>query len=162
MLLRDLCIFLLYISLIWCDNINAISLASNSVFHGRTKHIKINYHYIREKVVRNDLAVRFVHSTNQITDVFTKGLSSHRFKLLQDKRSIRKRRVSSRGCNSQGSPLNQSVMLSTKLRNKCGALLRHLCVYVITSFERSLPTNNVCTGNTATACISACRYCYPF
>lgn len=74
-LLHDFRIFLHHIPLIWCDNISAIALASNPVFHACTKHIEVDYHYICEKVVNNDLAVRFVHSKDQIADIFTKELS---------------------------------------------------------------------------------------
>ena len=59
-LLRDLHIFLHHVPLIWCDNKRAISLASNPVFHAHTKHVEVDYHYIRKKVVSNDLVVRFV------------------------------------------------------------------------------------------------------
>ncbi|XXG88667.1 hypothetical protein AAC387_Pa12g0857 [Persea americana] len=61
-LLRNLHIFLHHMPLIWCDNISAISLASSPILHAHTKHVEVDYHYICEKVVRNDLAVRFVQS----------------------------------------------------------------------------------------------------
>ncbi|CAN6680123.1 unnamed protein product [Malus baccata var. baccata] len=38
---------------LWCENVSAISLASNPVFHARTKHVEIDYHYIRELVLAN-------------------------------------------------------------------------------------------------------------
>ena len=43
--------------LIWCDNVSSISLASNPVFHARTKHLEVNYHYVRDKVTRRELEV---------------------------------------------------------------------------------------------------------
>ena len=49
-LLQDLKIFLHYIPLIWCGNTSTIFLASNPIFHARTKHIEMDYHYIHEKV----------------------------------------------------------------------------------------------------------------
>ncbi|CAB4293416.1 unnamed protein product [Prunus armeniaca] len=71
--------------IIWCDNISSIALASNPVFHSRTKHLGVDYHYVREKVIRSELAVNFICSLDQLADLFTKGLSSARFKLLVSK-----------------------------------------------------------------------------
>lgn len=48
-LFKDLRIFLCDAPLIWCDNISSISLASNPVFHAQTKHLQVDYHYVREK-----------------------------------------------------------------------------------------------------------------
>ncbi|VVA15957.1 Hypothetical predicted protein [Prunus dulcis] len=74
---------------LWCDNISAIFLASNPVFHTRTRHVEVDYHYIREKVVRQKLEVGYLLTHDQIADIFTKGLSSHRFRLLVDKLHVR-------------------------------------------------------------------------
>ncbi|XP_008238972.1 PREDICTED: uncharacterized protein LOC103337585 [Prunus mume] len=45
---------------LWCDNISAISLAFNLVFHALTRHVEVDYHYVREKVVRQELDVRYL------------------------------------------------------------------------------------------------------
>jgi histone deacetylase 1/2 len=82
---------------IWCDNVSAIALASNPVFHGRTKHIEVDYHYVREKVVHQELQVFFISSTNQIADIFTKGLPSPRFQFLLSKLPVLTRPISLRG-----------------------------------------------------------------
>lgn len=82
---------------IWCDNISLISLASNPVFHSRTKHLEVDYHYVREKVVRGELLVNYICSQDQIADLLTKGLSSARFKLLMSKLSVVPRSVSLQG-----------------------------------------------------------------
>lgn len=58
---------------IWCDYISAIALASNLVFHARTKHVEIDYHYIRELVLAKLLTGQFVCTHNQIADIRTKS-----------------------------------------------------------------------------------------
>lgn len=52
-LLQELHITLFIASCLWCDNISVIVLASNPVFHSHTKHIEIDYHFIRKKVVNH-------------------------------------------------------------------------------------------------------------
>lgn len=59
---------------IWCDNIGAKYLSNNPVFHGRTKHIEIDYHFVRERVARKLLHIDFVSSGDQVADGFTKPL----------------------------------------------------------------------------------------
>ena len=77
--LCDLKLFLPFAPLIWCDNNSALALASNPVFHGRTKHIEVDYHFVREKVVRGDLLLQFISTHDQLADIFTKALPSTRF-----------------------------------------------------------------------------------
>ncbi|XP_048425193.1 uncharacterized mitochondrial protein AtMg00810-like [Pyrus x bretschneideri] len=52
-ILKDLHFPLPTLPTLWCDNISAISLAFNPIFHARTKHVEIDYHYIRELVLAN-------------------------------------------------------------------------------------------------------------
>ena len=58
--LCDLKLYLPSAPLIWCDNTSALALASNPVFHGCTKHIEVDYHFVREKVVHGDLLLQFI------------------------------------------------------------------------------------------------------
>ena len=64
---------------IQCDNQGTASLATNPVYHARTKHIEINMHFIRDEVLQKELDIRFVHSIDQIAYLFTKPLSITRF-----------------------------------------------------------------------------------
>ena len=60
MLLCDLGLFLPHPPLFWCDNVNALAIATNPVFHARTKHIEVDYHFVREKVLRRDVMLKFI------------------------------------------------------------------------------------------------------
>jgi hypothetical protein len=59
---------------LWCDNLGATYLSANPIFHARTKHIEIDFHFIRERVANKQLSIRFVHSKDQVADGFTKAL----------------------------------------------------------------------------------------
>jgi hypothetical protein len=82
---------------VWCDNVSALALASNPVFHARTKHIEVDYHFVREKVLNKDISIRFISTADQVADVFTKGLSTSRFLFLQSKLTVVPPPISLRG-----------------------------------------------------------------
>jgi len=75
MLLCELRIPLPRAPIVWCDNISALALASNPVYHARTKHIEVDYHFVREKVLNKDIAISLISTGDQIADIFTKRLS---------------------------------------------------------------------------------------
>ncbi|KAA8521614.1 hypothetical protein F0562_012287 [Nyssa sinensis] len=81
-LCRDLGINLTTPSTILCDNLGAIYLSSNPLFHARTKHVEIDFHFIRDRVFYKSLAVLFVSSKDQLADVLTKPLTTARFTTL--------------------------------------------------------------------------------
>jgi len=47
---------------IYCDNINNILLANNLVYHVRTKHINVHYHFIREKFLAREINLIHVNT----------------------------------------------------------------------------------------------------
>jgi hypothetical protein len=59
---------------LWCDNLGAKYLSSNPVFHARTKHIEVDYHFVRERVMRRLLQIDFVPTGDQVADGFTKAI----------------------------------------------------------------------------------------
>ncbi|GFZ03417.1 hypothetical protein Acr_16g0000410 [Actinidia rufa] len=68
---------------LFTDNMSAKCLAYNPVFHSRSKHIDIDYHFIRELVSRGKLDISFVSSQHQLADVMTKSLGFPSFLTLR-------------------------------------------------------------------------------
>jgi hypothetical protein len=60
---------------LWCDNIGAKYLSANPIFHARTKHIEVDYHFVCERVSRKLLEIYFAPSRDQVVDGFTKPLA---------------------------------------------------------------------------------------
>lgn len=58
---------------LFSDNESSIKLASNPVCHARTKHIEIEHHFIREKVLNGTIKNLAVRRNLNIAEVFTKG-----------------------------------------------------------------------------------------
>ncbi|KAE9176563.1 hypothetical protein PF004_g26044 [Phytophthora fragariae] len=69
-------------TVIYEDNQGAMSLAKNVGYQARTKHIDIRCHFIREKVVSNEVELEYVDTKNQLADFMTKGLSSKTLRYL--------------------------------------------------------------------------------
>jgi hypothetical protein len=85
-LIRELGVSLKEKPCLWCDNLGATYLSVNPVFHACTKHIEIDYHFVRERVANKRLDVKFISNKDQVADGFTKALPVK--KLSEFKRNL--------------------------------------------------------------------------
>jgi hypothetical protein len=81
---------------LWCDNLGATYMLVNPVFHARTKHVEIDYHFMRERVAIKQLVIRFISTGDQIADGFIKAMSVQKMKKFQYDLNLG--RLQSRGC----------------------------------------------------------------
>lgn len=70
-------------TVIFCDNSSTIKLARNLVMHGRSKHIDVRYHFLRELVNNGVVQLQFCGTRQQIADIFTKPLKLELFRELR-------------------------------------------------------------------------------
>ena len=73
-LIRELGVSLRQRPCLWYDNLGATYLSANPVFHDRTKHIEIDYHFVRERVAEELLDIKLISTKDQVADGFTKTL----------------------------------------------------------------------------------------
>ena len=66
------------------DNQSTICLANNPVSHGRTKHVELKYHFIRDQVGQGKIILTYCPSQEMIADVLTKSLPTPQFQRLRD------------------------------------------------------------------------------
>ena len=70
-------------TVVYEDNQAAICMSKNPESHGRSKHIEIKYHFIREQVTKKNIEVKYCQTENMVADMLTKGLGKERFEKLR-------------------------------------------------------------------------------
>jgi hypothetical protein len=83
---------------LWCDNLGAKYLSANPVFHARTKHVEVDYHFVRERVLQKLLEIDFVSSQDQVANNFTKSLSVRLMENFKVNLNPRKTNMIEGGC----------------------------------------------------------------
>ena len=73
---------------LYCDNTSAISISKNHVMHTKTKHIAIKYHYVRELVQDKEVKMEYIHTKEQIANIFTKALPKDAHEYLRGKLGV--------------------------------------------------------------------------
>ena len=73
----------IYVIDILCDNQSCIKLTENPVFHDKSKHIVVKYHYIWDMVQKGAVKLKYVPKEEQVADVLTKPLSHVKFEYFR-------------------------------------------------------------------------------
>ncbi|WJZ83191.1 hypothetical protein VitviT2T_002894 [Vitis vinifera] len=73
-ILNDLHIPLASTPTLYCDNTSALHMTINPVFHARSKHIELDYHFVRERVALGLLVTQHISIEKQVADLFTKPM----------------------------------------------------------------------------------------
>jgi hypothetical protein len=71
-----------------CDNESANRMVDSPVEHSRTKHIDIQYHFMRDHQQKGDIEIAYVSTHNQLADIFTKPLDEKTFSKLRNELKI--------------------------------------------------------------------------
>ncbi len=89
---------------IYYDNINNILFTNNPVYHVRTKHIEVHYHFIREKVLPREINLIHVSTENQVANIFTKALGTDKLKRFRKMLGVLEVDLSLKGSDALPTP----------------------------------------------------------
>ena len=67
------------------------------MFHARTKHIEVHYHFIRERALAGDIDLAYVGTDEQVADIFTKALGAEKLHGFRTMLGIQELQLSLRG-----------------------------------------------------------------
>lgn len=93
-LLAELGITSSFLLMMYCDNLTTTYFTTNPILHDRTKHVKVDHHFIKEKIHDKILGVEHVPAEEQISDIFTKPLNSQLFTSFKIKLNVLPRPLS--------------------------------------------------------------------
>jgi hypothetical protein len=72
-------------TLIYWNNQSCVKLSKNPVFHNKSKHMEIKYHFIRDMVQKGAMELRYISTDEQIANILTKLLSRVKYEYFKDK-----------------------------------------------------------------------------
>jgi hypothetical protein len=73
---------------LYCDNQGTIRLSKDTMFHGRTKHINIHFHFIQQTITSGSIELVYIPTKNMTADIFTKSLPRVKFEKFRDNLNV--------------------------------------------------------------------------
>ena len=64
---------------IYCDSMVALAYDKDSKYHGKTKHIQIRYHFVKDMITQNEVVLRHIPTSKMVADPFTKLIARDAF-----------------------------------------------------------------------------------
>ena len=74
---------------IYYDNLSSILLVKNPIFHARTKHIEVRYHFVHERVLSGEVELEHVPTDRKTADIFTKPLGLDKLRQISGALGLR-------------------------------------------------------------------------
>jgi hypothetical protein len=75
-------------TIIHCDNQSCIKLLENPMFHDRSKHIEIRYHFIGDYVQRGAVKLQYISTNEQVVNILLKALLKGKFVFFRDELGV--------------------------------------------------------------------------
>jgi hypothetical protein len=84
-ILKDLRVSLSFTPMLYYDNLSALRITINPVFHAHSKYVELDYHFVGEQVALGLLTTQDISITDQVLNLFTEPMSKAAFKYFQTK-----------------------------------------------------------------------------
>eukprot|EP00963_Diacronema_lutheri_P009628 scaffold869_cov399-Pavlova_lutheri.AAC.1 len=82
---------------IHCDNQGAVNLTKNALTLSRTKHVDIAHHFVRNRVSRGEIQLKYIHTSDQLADFLTKALGPTKLQNVLQNLAVQQYQATSRG-----------------------------------------------------------------
>ncbi len=106
-----------FIIVIYCDNINNMLFANNSIYHIKTKHNEIHYHFVKNKDLIKEIDLVDVSIKNKVVDIFTKVLGMDKIRKFKSMFDVLNVDLSLKGNVGNSNSINYISLLIIGIKN---------------------------------------------